>query len=262
MPERGEFGFTWTQSEEREGYQRVRTERDKWRVPEEDPAGKPPQPSPKLERLQWPPSASEPADDELSRPPLIYCGQCGALNPATNHFCAACGATLVDAFHASEGLRVYERPDPASRIIEIVPAGSELDVVEDPDAPHDFVRVKLATGRLGYIRLHDVELLAGQEAPASPPIGAPDVNTRALGCVSSTAALAALVLLIVAATLSFYLMNREDVADTGFLALVTCVVTLPLLLLTVMLYVIARSREEHLAAEAVQSIHGADQEDN
>lgn len=243
----------------------MRTERDKWRVPEEDPAGKPPQPSPKLERLQRSAEAGSAAtspDEESGRPPLIYCGQCGALNPAINHFCAACGATLVDAFHASEGLRVYERPDPASRIIEIVPAGSELDIVEDPDAPLDFVRVKLATGRLGYIRLHDVELLAGQEAPASPPIGTPDVNTRALGCVSSTAALAALVLLIVAATLSFYLMNREDVADTGFLALVTCVVTLPLLLLTVVLYVIARSREERLAAEAVQSIHGADQEDN
>ncbi len=257
--------MTLTQCDEREGHRRVRTERDKWRVPEEDPAGKPPQRSPKLERLQGSTGTSGKEDsleEASSRPPLIYCGQCGALNPATNHFCAACGATLVDAFHASEGLRVYERPDPASRIIEIVPAGSELDIVEDPDAPLDFVRVKLATGRLGYIRLHDVELLAGQESSPSPPIGAPDVNTRALGCVSSTAALAALVLLIVVATLSFYLMNREDIADTGFLALVTCLVTLPLLLLTVVLYVIARSREERLAAEAAQSAYGADQGDN
>ncbi|MDQ2655061.1 MAG: hypothetical protein M3Z20_18675, partial [Chloroflexota bacterium] len=54
---------------------------------------------------------------------LIYCGLCGALNPASNHFCAACGTTLVDAFHATEGLRVFERPDPAARLIEILPSG-------------------------------------------------------------------------------------------------------------------------------------------
>src|ERR671917_1556878 len=62
---------------------------------------------------------------------LIYCGLCGALNPATNHFCAACGTTLVDAFHASEGLRVFERPDAASRLIEILPSGGDIDVLED-----------------------------------------------------------------------------------------------------------------------------------
>jgi len=41
---------------------------------------------------------------------------------------------LVDAFHATEGLRVFERPDAASRIIEIVPSGTELDIDDDPDA--------------------------------------------------------------------------------------------------------------------------------
>src|SRR3954447_21779519 len=91
---------------------------------------------------------------------FIYCGLCGALNPATSYYCAACGTTLVDAFHASEGLRVYDRPDTASRLIEIVPSGSEIDVVDDPDAPDEFARVKLSHGRLGYIRLADVEALA------------------------------------------------------------------------------------------------------
>ena len=43
---------------------------------------------------------------------VLYCGSCGALNPRTNHFCSACGHQLVDAFHASEGLRVYTTPDP------------------------------------------------------------------------------------------------------------------------------------------------------
>src|SRR5680860_1653303 len=80
---------------------------------------------------------------------LIFCGMCGALNPAASFHCAACGSTLVDAFHATEGLRVFERPDAASRIIEIVPAGSELDINEDPDAPADYVRVRLSNGKLG-----------------------------------------------------------------------------------------------------------------
>src|SRR5688572_33296039 len=85
---------------------------------------------------------------------------CGALNPAGRYYCAACGTTLVDAFHATEGLRVYERPDTASRLVEIVPSGTEPEVAEDPDAPEDFVRVRLAYGRLGYIRLRDVEAMA------------------------------------------------------------------------------------------------------
>ena len=65
---------------------------------------------------------------EPHRSSLIYCGFCGALNPATSHYCAACGATLVDAFHATEGLRVYERPDSASPLIEIIPAQSSISV--------------------------------------------------------------------------------------------------------------------------------------
>ena len=87
-------------------------------------------------------AAPNPAEQRGERGQLIYCGMCGALNPYTNFYCAACGTTLVDAFHANEGLRVYERPDSASRLITIVPSGSELDIVEDPNAPEDFVRVR------------------------------------------------------------------------------------------------------------------------
>jgi hypothetical protein len=232
----------------------VRSERDKWRVPESDPAGQPPAAGRSFDRIELPTGgAAAAAEDEPERAPLIYCGQCGALNPATNHFCAACGATLLDAFHASEGLRVYDRPDTASRLIEIVPAGNELDVVEDPDAPLDFVRVKLATGRLGYIRLHDVEALAGAAPAARPPLGAPDINVHARGCVTPTAALASLALLIVLTTLGVYLLNREDVAGSGFLALISCLVLAPLLILTVAIYLYARSREERLEAEEAES---------
>jgi hypothetical protein len=229
----------------------VRSERDKWRVPESDPAGQQPIGGLNFDRVPRPPddATSAEASDEPERAPLIYCGQCGALNPATNHYCAACGATLLDAFHASEGLRVYDRPDTASRLIEIVPAGNELDVVEDPDAPLEFVRVKLATGRLGYIRLADVESLAATAPAARPPLGAPDINIHARGCVTPTAALAALALLVVISTFGYYLLNREDVGDSGFLALIFCVVLAPLLLLTIGVYLYARGREERLELE-------------
>ena len=53
---------------------------------------------------------------------VIYCGSCGAMNPRTNHFCSACGHQLVDAYHASEGLRVYLTPDPGAPLVEILDA--------------------------------------------------------------------------------------------------------------------------------------------
>jgi hypothetical protein len=228
----------------------VRSERDKWRVPESDPAGQQPAAGRGFDRLPLPgDTASSEPGEESERAPLIYCGQCGALNPASNYFCAACGATLLDAFHASEGLRVYDRADTASRLIEIVPAGNELDVVEDPDAPAEFVRVKLATGRLGYIRLADVEALANAAPVERPRFDTPDINTRARGCVTPTAALASLALLIVMATFGYYLLVSEEVAEGGFLALIFCVTLVPILLLTIGIYLYARGREERLEIE-------------
>lgn len=180
------------------------------------------------------------------RSSLIYCGLCGALNPATNHYCAACGTTLVDAFHATEGLRVHERPDSASRLVEIVPAGSELDLVEDAEAPADFVRVRVGSGRLGYIRLQELEARAGGAAPAPLAVRAADINTNARGCVSTTGALGSLALLVVTAVLGLVVITRARPADTGILSLVFCGAIVPLLLLTVGLYVAARSREDRL----------------
>ncbi len=194
-----------------------------------------------------PPAAST-AGSGRGRSTLIYCGLCGALNPASNHFCAACGTTLVDAFHATEGLRVFERPDSASRLVEIVPAGSELDIVEDPDAPEDFVRVRLAHGRLGYIRLQEVEVLASAPGQASG-FGAPDINTNARGCVTPTAALASLVLLIVTATLGLFLILRSESSDSGILASIFCLAVAPFMALTIGFYLYARSRDERLEEE-------------
>jgi hypothetical protein len=199
--------------------------------------------------IDRPAPSTEASGEEPERAGLIYCGQCSALNPATNHYCAACGATLVDAFHASEGLRVYERPDTASRLIEIVPSGNELDIVEDPDAPLEFARVKLSTGRLGYIRMVDVEALASAAPVERPRLATPDINIHARGCVSSTAALASLGLAIVLALFAYYLLSGGDVVDNGFLVLIFCVVLAPLLLLTIGFYVYSRDRDERLEAE-------------
>lgn len=194
------------------------------------------------------PGHGNPIDDRESGRPLIFCGMCGALNPAGTFYCAACGTTLVDAFHATEGLRVYERPDSASRLIEIVPSGTELDVVEDPNLSEDFVRVRLISGKLGYIRLQEVDALAsaGQVSSARP---APDINTNARGCVTPLAALGALALVLVLGILMLVIMVRSDTYDQGTMLLLFCVGLGPLLLLTVAIYLYARSRDDRLNTE-------------
>lgn len=181
---------------------------------------------------------------------LIYCGLCGALNPASNHFCAACGTTLVDAFHATEGLRVFERPDPAARLIEILPAGHDLEVLEDVNAPADWVRIRLPYGRLGYVRVADAAAAAGP-APALP-IRPPDVNTNARGCVTSTAALWALALLVVCAIFCVVILWRARPEDAGLLAIVFCITLGPLILVTIGAYIAARAREDQLAHEEAE----------
>ena len=203
-------------------------------------------------------------DHEESRAPLIFCGMCGGLNPSTNFYCAACGTTLVDAFHATEGLRVYERADSATRLIEIVPAGTELEVAEDPNAPEDFVRVRLDRGRLGYIRLQDVEALAevSRAPPRTTPAGRPlpDENTNATGCISSTAALGAVALVAMVGLLMIVIAYRANTYDQGTLALVFCVGIGPLMILTVAFYLYAKSREDRLADEDDEALLQAELE--
>jgi hypothetical protein len=206
------------------------------------------------------PAAATDADRaDTAVPPgggLIFCGMCGALNPAGRYYCAACGTTLVDAFHATEGLRVYERPDSASRLIEIVASGSELEIVEDPDAPEDFARVRLPYGRLGYIRLKEVEAMA---TAATAPVGAsggrpvPDINTHARGCVSPTAALGALALLVAIGALMLALLATSDTYDQGTILIVFCFGLGPFILLTIGVYLYAKSREDRLAEEEAET---------
>ena len=178
---------------------------------------------------------------------LVYCGLCGALNPASSHFCAACGTTLVDAFHATEGLRVFERPDPAARLIEILPSGGELEVLADEAAPVDWVRIRLPYGRLGYVRAADAAATAAPDVPRS--FRPPDINTNARGCVTSSAALWALALLVVTALFGVVIVYRARPQDAGLLAVVFCITLGPMILLTIGAYVAARTREDQVAYE-------------
>ena len=227
------------------------------------PDRQPHPPSPSDDQPDTDHAPDQDAGEGSSGEGLIFCGMCGALNPAGRYYCAACGTTLVDAFHATEGLRVYERPDSASRLIEIVASGTELEIVEDPNAPEDFVRVRLSYGRLGYIRLKEVESMA---AAAGAPFGGavaqggtvqsrsarptPDINTNATGCISSTAALGALALLVAIGALLLALLWGADTYDQGTILIVFCFGLGPFVLLTIGVYLYAKSREDRLADEA------------
>jgi len=199
------------------------------------------------------PNGASPADDRAGSGrgdgrPLIFCGMCGALNPSGNHYCAACGTTLVDAFHATEGLRVYERPDSASRLIEIIPSGTELDTVEQREPHEDFVRVRLESGKLGYIRLQEVAALAAGPVEISG-YNAPDINTNARGCVSQTGALGAIALVLVLGLLLLVIMVNANTYDQGTMLILGCFGLGPLLLITVAIYLYAQSRDNRLAAD-------------
>src|SRR5919112_3699075 len=183
---------------------------------------------------------------------LIYCGLCGALNPASSYYCAACGTTLVDAFHATEGLRVFERPDPAARLIEILPSGGELDVVDDPAASADWLRIRLPYGRLGYVRAAEAAAVAPGPA-ARNRARPPDINTNARGCVTSSAALWALALPMVTAIFGVVIVARARQEDAGVLGIVFCLTLGPLILLTIGVYVAARTREDQLGDEQIAS---------
>jgi len=181
---------------------------------------------------------------------VIYCGLCGALNPASSYYCAACGTTLVDAFHATEGLRVFERPDPAARLIEILPSGGELDVVDDPAASADWLRIRLPYGRLGYVQAAEAAT-AVTEPAARNRIRPPDINTNARGCVTSSAALWALALLVVTAVFGVVIVARARQEDAGLLGIVFCITLGPLILLTIGAYVAARTREDQLSDDEI-----------
>jgi hypothetical protein len=165
------------------------------------------------------------------------------MNPRTNHFCSACGHQLVDAYHASEGLRVYATADPAAPLVEIVDTGTDLQVLPtEEDLPSDFVKIALEDGRVGYVRLHEVESVVGAD-DAQP------TRREPIGCISSTAVLAIVALLIVSATLALVTAFKSSDPNAGFIGFLVCALFVPFLLLIVGFYLYVRKREEELREE-------------
>jgi hypothetical protein len=209
-----------------------------------------------------PPSPPDPehtpeGNETLHRAGLLYCGLCGALNPSTNHFCARCGSTLVDAFHPTEGLRVFQRPDDASRIVEILTSGAPVDLLPDRDAPLDYARVRLEDGRLGYVKQTDLaaqQIEASGEVDQSFDANPPDINTNARGCVTPGAALGAIGLMVVLSVLLFVVFDQGRDEDTGIILLFFCITVVPILVLLVALYISARAREDRRLADEEDAI--------
>jgi hypothetical protein len=80
----------------------------------------------------------------------------------------------------------------------------------------------------------------------------PDINTNARGCVSTTATLWALALLVVTALFGVVIVARARAQDAGLLGVIFCVTLGPLILLTIGAYVAARTREDRLAEEEAE----------
>jgi hypothetical protein len=176
------------------------------------------------------------------RSPVIYCSSCGALNPATNHYCSACAHQLVDAYHPSEGLRIYSAPDPGAPLVDIVGPGMEIAPVDIGETlPGDFVRVTLSDGRTGYIRLHEIDFPEARESKSSAN------GKRPLGgqsCINSWAVLAVLALLVVTGLLAMIIALQSRDAGNDFLAILACFTVVPFFLQVVGFYLAVRSREE------------------
>jgi hypothetical protein len=163
------------------------------------------------------------------------------MNPRTNHFCSACGHQLVDAYHASEGLRVYMTPDPGAPLVEILDSGTNISIVEtDEELPADFVKIALDDGRIGYVRLREVE--ATIDAETAP------TRREPLGCITPTALLAIMALLVLTAILMLAIAIRTSDDEGGLIAALACLLVVPFLLLVAGFYLYVRKREEELLA--------------
>lgn len=175
---------------------------------------------------------------------ILYCGSCGALNPRTNHYCSACGHALVDAYHASEGLRIYATPDTGAALIDIVDPGADIVVVETTESlPGDFVKISLPDGRTGYVRLREVEQVAGDAVQPEPSRREP------VGCISSTALLAIMILAAVVGALAMVTAFRSTDANADFLSVLSCIVVVPFFALVIGFYLYVRKREDEILEE-------------
>lgn len=175
---------------------------------------------------------------------ILYCGSCGALNPRTNHYCSACGHALVDAYHASEGLRIYATPDTGAALVDIVDPGADIVVVETTESlPGDFIKISLPDGRIGYVRLREVEQVAGDAVQSEP------TRREPVGCISSTALLAIMILAAVVGALAMVTAFRSTDANADFLSVLSCIVVVPFFVLVIGFYLYVRKREDEILEE-------------
>ena len=108
----------------------------------------------------------------------------------------------------------------------------------------------LLMGALALATWWLVKHTPGAPAPRDQVLPEPDINQHARGCVTSTAALAAIGLLVVMAVFGLVIVLRARPEDSGILWMVYCLTIVPLLAMTIGLYVGARSREERIEADA------------
>lgn len=166
------------------------------------------------------------------------------MNPRANHYCSACGHALVDAYHASEGLRIYMTPDIAATLVDIVDPGADIDVLETTEElPSDFVKVALPDGRTGYVRLREVEAIAGDIAPAEP------TRREPVGCISPTALLTIIILAVLVAAFAIISAFQSTDANADLIAVIACVVVVPFFVLIIGFYLYVRKREDEILAE-------------
>lgn len=134
---------------------------------------------------------------------------------------------------------MYATPDPGAALVEIVDAGDPLVVLPtDEDLPADFAKVSLADGRVGYVRLREVEtdtVSAVDTAPRTP-----------VGCISSTAVLAILALLILIGTLILVMAFSSPDPNADFIAVLACLTVVPFLVFVVGFYLYVRKREDEI----------------
>jgi hypothetical protein len=121
-------------------------------------------------------------------------------------------------------------------------------MLPDADAPADYARIQLEDGRIGYVKLSEVNRSA-PGATTTPSPALPDINTNARGCVTPGAMLASIALVFVLSVLLFIVFTRGREEDTGIVLLFFCITVVPLLVLLVALYVSARAHEDRRLAD-------------
>jgi hypothetical protein len=91
------------------------------------------------------------------------------------------------------------------------------------------------------VRLREVASAAGDIATSG--------RREPTGCISSTAVLAILALLLLSATFVFVTAVRGGDSSNNFIAVLACITIVPFLLLVVGLYLYMRKREDELEDE-------------